>query len=58
VLTAEFDADTDEVIKYSLTYDTEVYIESAQNGLFTLKEVNYKTTNTIDYIDFTHPTGK
>ena len=58
VLTAEFDVDTDEVIKYSLTYDTEVYIESAQNGLFTLKEVNYKTTNTIDYIDFTHPTGK
>ncbi len=54
VLTAEFDVNTNEVIKYSLTYDTEVYINSAQNGLFTLKEVNYKTTNTIDYIDFTH----
>ena len=34
------------------------YITSAQNGLVTLKEVNYKTTNTIDYIDFTHPTQK
>lgn len=55
VLTAEFDVNTDEVIKYSLTYDTEVYIESAQKQLFTLKEVSYKTTNTVDYIDFTHP---
>mgnify|MGYP003293873045 FL=1 len=58
ILTAEFDVNTNEVIKYSLTYDTEVYIPSAQNGLVTLKEVNYKTTNTIDYIDFTHPTQK
>ena len=58
VLTAEFDINTAEVLKYSLTYDTEVYITSAQNGLVTLKEVNYKTTNTIDYIDFTHPTQK
>lgn len=54
VLTAEFDVNTNEVLQYSLTYDTEVYIDKAQNGLFTLKGVSYKTTNTIDYIDFTH----
>ena len=54
VLTAEFDVNTNEVLQYSITYDTEVYVDKAQNGLFTLKGVSYKTTNTIDYIDFTH----
>ncbi len=53
ILTAEFDVVTNEVIKYSLSYETTVYVDSAQNGLFTLKNVNYQTKNTIDYIDFT-----
>lgn len=56
ILTAEFDVNTAEVLKYSISYETTVYIESAQTKkLFTLKEVNYQTVNTVDYIDFTHP---
>lgn len=56
VLTAEFDVNTAEVLRYSISYETTVYIESAQTKkLFTLKEVNYQTVNTVDYIDFTHP---
>lgn len=59
VLTAEFDVNTAEVLKYSISYETTVYIESAQTKkLFTLKEVNYQTVNTVDYIDFTHPVAK
>ena len=59
VLTAEFDVNTAEVLKYSISYETTVYIASAQTKkLFTLKEVNYQTVNTVDYIDFTHPTQK
>jgi hypothetical protein len=34
-------------------------IASAQTQkLFTLKEINYQTKNTVDYIDFTHPVQK
>lgn len=59
ILTAEFDVTTAEVLKYSITYETTVYIASAQNKtLFTLKDVNYQTKNTIEYIDFTHPVAK
>ena len=59
VLTAEFDVNTAEVLKYSISYETTVYIASAQTKkFFTLKEVNYQTVNTVDYIDFTHPTQK
>ena len=53
ILTAEFDVVTNEVIRYSLSYETTVYIDSAQRGLFTLKNVNYQTKNIVEYIDFT-----
>lgn len=52
VLVAEFEVATGNVTNYQTTYETNVYIDEAQNGIITLEGVTYETKNTVDYIDF------
>ncbi len=51
---AEFEIATGNVTEYNTYYETKVFITSAQNGLITLKGVNYETANKAYYTDFVH----
>ncbi len=51
---AEFNISDGTVISYTTYYETTVHITSAQNGLITLKGVDYETSNTANYMDFAH----
>ena len=53
VLVAEFEKSTGYLVSYTTSYETEVYIDKAQfSAIYTLKDINYKTVNTVEYIDF------
>ena len=52
VLVAEFEAETGYPVSYSTSYETKVFVEKATRNLYSLENVNYKTENTVDYIDF------
>lgn len=52
VLVAEFEAGTGYPVSYSTSYETKVFVEKASRSLYTLENVNYKTENKVDYIDF------
>ncbi|MBE6751274.1 MAG: hypothetical protein E7556_01980 [Ruminococcaceae bacterium] len=52
VLVAEFEADTGYPVSYSTSYETNVFIADASRSLYTFENLNYKTENKVDYIDF------
>lgn len=52
VLVAEFEATTGYPVSYSTSYETRVFVESASKNLFAFENLNYKTENKVDYIDF------
>lgn len=52
VLVAEFEASTGYPVSYSTSYETNVYIPSANKSLYTFEGLTYETVNTVDYIDF------
>lgn len=52
VLVAEFEAATGYPVSYTTSYETKVYIPTANKSLYTFEGLNYETINTVDYIDF------
>ncbi len=52
VLVAEFEADTGYPVSYSTSYETNVFVADASKSLYTFENLNYKTENKVDYIDF------
>ncbi|MBR2876595.1 MAG: dockerin type I repeat-containing protein [Clostridia bacterium] len=54
LLVAEFEVETGLIKRYITSYETDVYIPSAQNGLFTLEDVHYVTTNGVICSSFSY----
>ncbi len=52
VLVAEFEAGTGYPVSYSTSYETNVFVANASRSLYTFENLNYKTENKVDYIDF------
>jgi hypothetical protein len=52
VLVAEFEAGTGYPVSYSTSYETNVFVADASKSLYTFENLNYKTENKVDYIDF------
>lgn len=52
VLVAEFEAGTGYPVSYSTSYETNVFAANASRSLYTFENLNYKTENKVDYIDF------
>lgn len=52
VLVAEFEAGTGYPVSYSTSYETRVFVAKASRSLYSMENVNYKTENKVEYIDF------